>query len=374
MAAPRPSRGPSPRPGILEIAPYKGGDASLPGVTRVIKLASNEGPFGPSPKAMAAFSETAAKLHLYPDGGSVQLRKAIAGVYGLEADRIVCGTGSDELLALLARAYAGPGDEVILSEHEFLMYRIAALSAGATPVEVPMVDLCCSVDNILGAVSANTRIVFLANPNNPIGTFVPKAELARLAAGLPEDCLLVIDSAYAEYVERDDYEPGVALVNQYPNVIMTRTFSKIYALGGLRIGWGYGSPEVIDVLDRIRGVFNVTLPGQAAAQAAVEDIEFVERCRDHNRTCRAWFAEALRAFGLTVPPSEGNFVLVRFPDGQAQAAAADETLRKAGIIVRVMKSYGFEDALRISIGPEEDMTLCRDVLATFMGNFMGKSA
>lgn len=361
-------QGPQPRPGILEISPYVGGEAKLPGFDRVIKLASNEGPFGPSPKVVEAIRAAAPKVHLYPDGGATRLRRALAEAHGLEMARIVCGTGSDEILALLARAYAGPGDEVVISEHEFLIYRLATLSAGATPVDVPMTDgLVCDVDAMLAAVTARTRLVFIANPNNPVGTYVTAADMERLAAALPAHCLLVIDSAYAEYVEADDYGDGLDLARRYPNVITTRTFSKIYALGGLRLGWAYGGEAVIDVLNRVRGVFNVTSLSEEAGLAALADTDFLQHCRDHNRQWRDWFAGELRALGLEVGDSAGNFVLVHFNKScSLTAQAADAYLRGRGIIVRRMTSYGFEDALRITIGSEEEIKACLDALADFM--------
>ncbi|HSV28892.1 MAG TPA: histidinol-phosphate transaminase, partial [Candidatus Omnitrophota bacterium] len=230
---------PTPRPGIMDIKPYVGGESDIKGVSRVIKLSSNEGALGPSPKAMDAFKAMAHDMHRYPDGGATQLRKALAARWGVDADRIVCGAGSDELLGILCRAYAGPGDEVLYSAHGFLMYGIAAKSCGATPVTAPEVDLTASVDNLLKAVTPRTRIVFLANPNNPTGTYLPADEVKRLRAGLRPDILLVIDAAYAEFVSKNDYTPGIELVDAGDNTVMCRTFSKIFALGGLRLGWAY---------------------------------------------------------------------------------------------------------------------------------------
>ncbi|MDP6787707.1 MAG: histidinol-phosphate transaminase [Rhodospirillales bacterium] len=356
------------RPGIMEITPYVGGDADVAGVERVIKLASNEGALGPSPKAVAAYGDAAASLHRYPDGSAEDLRKALGSHHGLDPARIVCGAGSDELIGLLCRAYAGPGDEVLHSEHGFLMYPIAARTVGATPVAAPETDLTTDVDALLGKVTARTRIVFVANPNNPTGTYLPAAEVARLRAGLPADVLLVLDAAYAEYVSRDDYAPGSELVDGGENVVMTRTFSKLYALGGVRLGWAYCPPVVADVLSRARNPFNVSAPAQAAGRAALADAAFAERSRRHNDTWLAWFTGQMRDLGLEVPTSIGNFVLVRFPDRPGlDAEAADAFLRLRGIITRRMAGYGLADSMRITIGLEDEMRAVAAALKEFLG-------
>jgi histidinol-phosphate aminotransferase len=311
---------------------------------------------GPSPHAVAAYRALAGDIHRYPDGGSHGLRTAIARHYGLEAERIVCGSGSDELLSNLARAYAGPGDEVLYSRHGFLMYPIAARSVGATPVVAPEHDLTTDVDALLARVTERTRIVFLANPNNPTGTYIPVDEVARLHAGLPAHVLLIIDAAYAEYVSRNDYEPGIELVRRHPNVVMTRTFSKIFALGGLRIGWAYCPDAVADVLNRLRSPFNVNAAAQAAGVAALDDVAFTGRSRAHNDAWLPWTVQSLQALGLTVTPSVGNFVLVRLPDAPARNAdAAWAHLQQAGILTRKMGSYGLPEYLRITIGTEAEM-------------------
>jgi histidinol-phosphate aminotransferase len=356
---------PRPRPGILEIAPYVGGESKVAGAARVIRLASNESALGPSPRAVEAYRAAAQDLHRYPDGSSIALRRAIAKRYGLDADRIVCGTGSDELINLLARAYAGPGDEVIYSRHGFLMYPIAAQSAGATVVAVPETELTADVDGILARVNGKTKLVFLANPNNPTGTFVAREAVTRLHAGLPKSTLLVVDAAYAEFVTRNDYEPGVELVENAENVVMLRTFSKIYALAALRIGWAYCSAGVADVLNRIRGVFNVNLPAQAAAVAALADVAAVDRAREHNDIWRPWLERELGALGLHVTPAVANFVLVRFAAKPKDAAAALAFLQSRGILVRKMGAYGLPDHLRISIGLEEEMRAVAAALADF---------
>jgi len=358
----------TPRPGIMDITPYVGGESKLPGVDRVIKLASNEGPFGPSPKAMEAYKETAPSLHRYPDGGAWELTGAISEKYGIERKQIVCGAGSDEILGLLCRAYAGPGDEVLYSDHGFLMYYIAAKTAGATPVTAPEVNLTANADNLLAAVTEKTRIVFLAEPNNPTGTYMGKDEVKRLHAGLPKNVVLVIDAAYAEFVaDRDDYSAGIELVEANDNVVMTRTFSKLYGLGGLRIGWAYGSAEIIDVLHRVRNPFNTSNAAQAAALGAINDDEFVAKTLKHNRKWLEWTADEMRKLGLTVPDSVGNFVLVRFPEQNGKTAeAADAFLRERGLIVRRMVPYKLPDSLRVTIGLEDEMKLFVDAVKDFM--------
>lgn len=356
------------RPGILEIAPYVGGEAGLSGHKTVIRLASNENPLGPSPLAVEAYRKLGTELHRYPDGGAVRLRETIGRRFGLDPARLVCGAGSDELISFLMRAYAGPGDEVLYSRHGFLMYPIAARSVGATPVAAPETDLTADVDALLAAVGPRTRIVFLANPNNPTGSYLTVDEVARLRRGLRDDILLVIDAAYAEYVTRNDYEAGVSLVDAGDNTVMIRTFSKIYALAALRLGWAYCPPGVADVLNRVRGPFNVTAAAQAAGIAALEDPAHAEASRAHNARWLAWFTGEAEALGLTVAPSVGNFVLVRFPAGaDRDADAAHDFLNGRGIIPRKMGSYGLGDSLRITIGLESDMKAVIAALADFVG-------
>src|ERR1700688_4543127 len=297
--------GPVPGPGILDIDPYVGGDAKLEGVERPIRLASNESALGPSPKAVAAYRALADEIHRYPDGSAAELRGALGRHHGLDPERIVCGSGSDELIGLLLRAYAGPESEVLYSRHGFLMYPIGAQSVGATPVAVPERDLTADVDGFLALVNERTRIVFIANPNNPTGTYLSAAEKARLHAGLPRKIVLAIDAAYAEFVNRNDYEPGIALVNRADNVVMLRTFSKIYALAGLRLGWAYCPPAIADVLHRIRGPFNVSAPALAAGVAAVEDVAALAHARAHNERWLPWLSERLAALGLELTPSVG---------------------------------------------------------------------
>jgi histidinol-phosphate aminotransferase len=358
---------PVPGPGILDIDPYVGGESKASGGLRPIRLASNESALGPSPKAIAAYRALAGDIHRYPDGSAAELREALGRYHGLDPERIVCGSGSDELIGLLLRAYANHGDEVLYSRHGFLMYPIGAKSVGATPVAVPERDLTADVDGFLARVTERTRIVFIANPNNPTGTYLSADEMARLHAGLPRHVVLAIDAAYAEFVNRNDYEAGIGLVNRAENVVMLRTFSKIYALAGLRLGWAYCPPAIADVLNRIRGPFNVTAPALAAGVAAVEDVGALARARAHNERWLAWLSERLAALGLELTPSVGNFVLPRFPDDpRRNADAAFDFLQSRGILTRKMGGYGLPWHLRITIGTGEEMETVAAALAEFM--------
>jgi histidinol-phosphate aminotransferase len=343
---------PIPKPGIMDIAPYVPGKSGPKGA-KVHKLSSNESPLGASPRAVAAFTAAAASLELYPDGSAAELREAIAIRYGLKPDRIVCGAGSDELLQLLAHAYLAPGDEAIYSQFGFLVYPIAIMANGATAVAAPERDFTASADDIVKLVTAKTRIVFLANPNNPTGTYLPFSEVKRLHTGLPKRVLLVLDAAYAEYVRRNDYESGIELVSTFDNVVMTRTFSKIYGLAGLRLGWAYCPAHVADALNRIRGPFNVSAAALAAGAAAVADQAFVETAFAHNEKWLPWLSREIAALGLEVTPSAGNFLLVHFPpDAAHNAPAADEFLVAHGLVLRRMEAYGLPGALRLTVGTE----------------------
>ena len=360
---------PVPRPGILDIAAYVGGESKAAGVQRPIRLASNESALGPSPKAVAAYRALADDIHRYPEGSATELRAALGRYHGLDPERIVCGSGSDELIGLLLRSYAGPGDEVLYSRHGFLMYPIGAKSVGATPVAVPEKALTADVDGILAHVTERTRIVFVANPNNPTGTYLSAEEMARLHAGLPENVVLAIDAAYAEFVNRNDYEPGIGLVNRSSNVVMLRTFSKIYALAGLRLGWAYCPPAIADVMNRVRGPFNVTAPALAAGLAAIEDVGALARARAHNERWLPWFSERLAALDLPLTPSVGNFVLPEFPDEpKHNAEAVFAFLQSRGILTRKMAGYGLPRHLRITIGTGEEMEAVAAALAEFMAS------
>jgi histidinol-phosphate aminotransferase len=347
-------RKPLPRPEILAIDPYVPGKSNVPGVAKAHKLSSNESPLGPSPKAIEAVRALADSLELYPDGASTALREAIGRRYGLDASRIICGNGSDELLALLAHVFLHPGDEGLYSQYGFLTYPICIRAAGGVPVIAKETDKTASVDAILERVSSRTKIVYLANPNNPTGTYIPFSEVKRLHAGLPPHTLMVIDAAYAEYVTRNDYAAGVELASTADNVVMTRTFSKIHGLAGLRIGWAYGSAHVIDALNRVRGPFNLNGAAQAAGVASLGDAAHIEGAIAHNTRWLPWLAEAITALGVEVTPSVGNFLLLTFPKQSGRTAGdADAFLSARGFILRSVASYGLPDSLRLTVGREE---------------------
>jgi histidinol-phosphate aminotransferase len=359
---------PQPRSGVLDIAAYVPGKSEAPGVARVFKLSSNETPLGPSPRAREAYREAAEHLEDYPDGSAFDLRVAIGRAFGLDPARIVCGAGSDDLLNLLARAYLRDGDEAIHTTHGFLVYPIATLGTGAKPVVAPERDHTADVDALLVAVTERTKLVFLANPNNPTGTYVPFDEVKRLHAGLPPHVLLVLDAAYAEYVRRNDYEAGIELVATSENVVMCRTFSKIYGLAALRLGWLYGPAHVIDALNRIRGPFNVNAPAIAAGIAAIEDTAHLDMAREHNTRWLAWLTDEIGKLGLKVTPSVANFVLIHFPREKGRTAQdADAFLTARGLILRQVAAYKLPHALRMSVGTEEANRLVVAALAEFMG-------
>ncbi len=361
------SNRPQPRPSVLEIAPYVPGKAKAGAVPAVHKLSSNETPLGASRKAIEAFKAAAEKLELYPDGAHTQLREAIARRYGLDPARIVCGAGSDELISFLCNAYLGPGDEAVQSQYGFLMYAISTLAAGGRMVSAPERDFLADVDALLAAVTPNTKLVFLANPNNPTGTYLPFAEVKRLAESLPPHVLLVIDAAYAEYVRRNDYSAGLELAATMDNVVMLRTFSKIHGLAALRIGWMYGPAAVVDAVNRVRGPFNLGGAASAAGAAAIDDTAHVENAIAHNEMWLGWLEAELTSLGLTVTPSVGNFLLVHFPDVDGKRAAdADAFLQDRGIVVRRMDGYGLKGALRITIGTEAANRAVAEALAAFV--------
>jgi histidinol-phosphate aminotransferase len=345
-----------PQPGIMEIALYEGGQSHVEGVADVLKLSSNENPYGPSPDAKQAIADAIGQIHRYPNTDHLPLREAIAEVHGLDPARIICGVGSDEIIQFLCQAYAGPGDEVLHTEHGFAMYRISALAAGATPVEAPERERVTDVDALLAACTERTKLVFIANPNNPTGTMIGGNELARLADGLPEQAILVLDGAYAEFV--DGYDGGAALVEARENVVMTRTFSKLYGLGGLRVGWGYAPKPIIDVLNRIRLPFNLSELQMAAAIAAIRDRSWAVRSKAENARLRVWLAEELAALGVPSDTSLANFILARFAN-PAEAEAVDAHLKSRGVIVRRVSGYGLPHCLRITVGDDAG---CRRVV------------
>lgn len=344
---------PLPQPGILDIAAYVPGKAGAAG-SHAVKLSANESPLGASPKAVAAFRAASEHLEIYPEGSSNLLRTALSDVHGVAAERIVCGNGSGDLLHLLAQCYLGEGDEAVMNRYGFSVYPIITKAAGASIVMVEETDYTADVDLLLAAVTPKTKIVWLANPNNPTGTYLSDAEVRRLHAGLRPDILLVIDSAYAEYVTAADYSVGLDLATQASNVVMVRTLSKM-GLAAARVGWMVGPAAVIDAINRIRGPFNVNLPGQLAGAAAVRDTEFTARLKAHNAQWRDWITQELDSNHMHVVPSQGNFVMVLFPDAE-HAQLAFDTLMERGLVVReIGNSYGIPHGLRISIGSEQAM-------------------
>jgi len=358
---------PSPRPSLLAIDPYVPGRSKLAGQGPVIKLSSNETPLGPSPHAVEAYRAGAAHLDRYPDGACTALREAIGAAYGLNPSHIICGNGSDELFHLLAQAYLGVGDEAIYTEHGFLVYRIAILAAGAEPVVAPEVNLTASIDAILERVTPRTKAVFIANPNNPTGTYLPNQEVRRLRAALPENVLLVLDGAYAEYVNRNDYEAGIELVATTSNTIMTRTFSKIFGLAAARIGWAYAPAEIIDALNRIRSPFNLAQPSMDAAVAALADTAHIDAAKAHNETWRDIVTRELRRMGFDVRNSAANFVLIPFRNEPGRTAQdADAFLNERRIILRQVGAYGLPHALRMTIGLEEENRAVLEALHEFV--------
>jgi histidinol-phosphate aminotransferase len=354
-----------PRPGLLDIKPYVPGAAAPAGS---VKLSSNENALGCSPKAREAFDAAAHKLHIYPDGGATRLRDAIAREENLDPERIVCGAGSDELLQLIGRAYLAPGDTVVQTQYGFLVYRLVALQSGAQILSAPETNYTADVDAILETAGDAAKIVFLANPNNPTGTWIKGAEVRRLRENLPEDTLLVLDGAYEEFVNAPGYEDPMALVDDYDNVVVTRTFSKIHGLAGLRLGWMYGPKAIVDVIHRVRGPFNVNLPAIEAGVAAIQDRDFIAQSKAHNDRWVGQLTQEIRGLGLEVTPSVCNFVLVHFPDEDGRdAMAAAAFLADRGLIVRPLQPYGLPGALRISIGMDDDNRQVIEALRAFTG-------
>ena len=355
----------TPRPGIMDAPVYVPGEHKVQGHENPAVLSANENPYGPSPKAIEAYSAAAGNLHRYPDGGSRKLRDSIAKIHDIDASRVTCGAGSDEIITFLTRCYAGPGDEVLYSQYGFLMYPIAALTVGATPVTAPETDLRTDINAVLDKINDNTKIIFIANPNNPTGSYLTRDEIVTLADNVPPSCLLVIDAAYAEFVDDEDYSSGLDLVDRYDNLVMTRTFSKAYGLASLRIGWCYASAEVTDVLNRVRGPFNLSAASQAAGLAAMEDQDYIKRTVADNNRWRDYLTGSLRQSGIEVPPSVGNFILAGFGDVE-KADAAYTHLESVGIIARKMGGYGLPSYIRISIGTEDEVKRTADALNAFM--------
>ena len=359
---------PNPRPGLRDIDYYMVGIAKLPGFDRVIKLSSNESPLGASPRALEAAAKALEDMHRYPEVDTERLQEALAARFGLEPGRIAFGTGSDELLARLVQTYAGPGDEVIHSAHAYMQFPIYAATAGAHPVSAPDDDFRHSVDSILGCVTDRTRVVIIANPDNPSGTYLSGEEVRRLRENLPPAVLLIIDAAYEEYATANDYESGTRLVAERDDVVVTRTFSKVFGMAGLRLGWCYAPLEVIDLLNRIGPSFPVNLAANAAGLAALADQAHTEAVLAHNAKYLRRFSDALSGMGLVVYPSQTNFVLVRFPNTDGKSAPeADRALQGEGIIARRFAVPDFEDKLRFTMGLDDEMEITIAALGRFMG-------
>jgi histidinol-phosphate aminotransferase len=360
---------PKPLAGLQQIAPYIAGESEIENFNDIIKLAANEGAFGPSPKTLEAIKAISNEFHRYPDGDNNDLRELLAEKHKIPKNNIICGAGSDELISLLCRSYAGPNDEILCSAHGFAMYPIYGLTVRATIITAPENNITLDVDQLLSNITDNTKLVFIANPNNPTGTYISIQEIQRFIDGLPSEVLLVLDSAYSEFVEREDYSDGADFVGNNDNIVMLRTFSKIYGMGGLRLGWIYAPDSVIDILNRMRSPFNVSYPAIAAGIAAIQDEEFINMAQKHNKKWLKWTTDNIRAIGLEVPDSVCNFIVVRFPtdrQNNTTAEAADAFLKSKGIIIRRLAGYGMPDALRISIGLEQEMKAVVDALTEFM--------
>lgn len=343
--------GPQPKDGVLDMPAYVGGREAVEGVKDPYKLSANENPLGASPKALAALKDLG-DPSIYPDGGALALREKLAALNGLDAARIVCGNGSDDILTLLAQAYLGPGDEMVHTAHAFLIYKLASRATGAMPVEVAETDLTANVDALLAAVTDKTKIVFLANPNNPTGTMLDRDAIARLHAGLPDNVLLVLDGAYAEYVDPAVYPAAFDMVEAYANVVTTRTFSKAYGLAALRLGWGYCPLPVADALNRLRGPFNINVAAMRAGLAALDDQTHIETSRAHNAHWRDWLVQQIGGLGISVRSTQANFILLQFADA-AQAARVEAAMGAAGVIPRGLSAYGLSDMLRLSVGTQD---------------------
>ena len=342
--------GPIAKDGVLDMPPYVGGKEAVEGVENPYKLSANENPLGASPKALEALKNLT-DPSLYPDGGARALRQKVAALNGLDAERIVCGNGSDDILTLLAQAYLGPGDEMLHTAHAFLIYKLASRATGATPIEVAEDDLTASVDALLGALTDKTKVVFLANPNNPTGTMLNGDEIARLHQALPSHVLLVLDGAYAEYVAPQEYPAAFDMVEAHNNVVTTRTFSKAYGLAALRLGWGYCSPQIADALNRLRGPFNINAAAMSAGLAALDDQAHIENSRAHNTQWRDWLVQQIGGLGIGVRTTQANFILLQFADAQ-EAAQAEAVLCANGVIPRALIAYGLPHMLRLSIGTQ----------------------
>jgi len=341
--------------GIASLRPYKQGQSKIGNRTNPIKLSSNESNLGASPKAIKAYKEYADQLFRYPEGSQRELTQAIGERFGLNPQQIICGNGSDELILLLIRAYTQPNDEIIISEYSFVMAKIHARIHGANVIIAPEPELKISVDEILSRLTPRTKMIIVANPNNPIGQYISADEIKRLHENLPSDVLFVLDGAYADYVEEADFDDGAKRADEHGNIVITRTFSKLYGLAGLRIGWAYAPPNIIDTLQRIRTPFNTNGAALAAATEAVQDKEYADFVRQHNAKWLRQINEALTKLGLTMIKSVTNFYLIRFDEfGEAGAEKAWEFLLQKNIIARPISASGPPNCLRLTIGRDEE--------------------
>lgn len=350
----RKMNGPKTHSWIEELGIYAAGKSKVEGTLKPVKLSANECALGPSPMAMEAYTREAPNLYRYPDPSYTELRAALAKKYNIDANRIVCGVGSDELLRIACKAYLKPGDEAIFVAHSFSMYPIAIQSVGAKAIEVADVNYTASVDNILAAINDKTKLIFIANPNNPTGTYLPRDEVERLWKNVPDHVLLVLDSAYAEFMEEADYSAGIELVDRSTNVFMTRTFSKLYGLAALRLGWGYAPEKIAQTLDKCRDPFNIPSCTQAAGVAALKDTEFEKKVITHTTKWRKWLSSELTSLGLTVIPSVTNFILFRFDNTAKSASAANDYLTQHGYILRYYSGQGLGNFLRLTLGTEKE--------------------
>lgn len=359
---------PEPTTGVASLAPYQQGKLAIAGVANPLKLSSNESMAGPSPKALAAYRAMADQLALYPDGSQRALREALAQVHSLDADHIVCGNGSEELIQLVIRAFVEAGDEVVLSQYSFAMAFIHATAQGARLVVADEPDLRPDVDKMLAAVTPRTKMVIVASPNNPVGQYLPAAELARLVDGLPPHIILLLDGAYADYVDAPDFDAGERYVEARDNVVMTRTFSKLYGLAGLRIGWMYAPPGIIDAVQRIRTPFNANAAALAAAEAAARDTDYADAIRRENNIELARIAAAFAGSGIEFVPSAANFYLLRFMAAGRDPAGAAAHLEADGIIPRPVNAGGPAGCLRITVGrPHQNDRVIASLLAYMQG-------
>ena len=356
-----------PKRGIDTIKIYKGGTSKISGIKNIIKLSSNESPLGPSKKAIDAYQKSSSKLSRYPELTAESLQQIVASKFNLNSDQIICGTGSDEILIFVALAFCSPGDEIIHAQHGFEMYPIVTKYVGAESVLAEEIDYKISINSILDNVSDSTKIIFIANPNNPTSTYLNRKELRLLMNKISKNIVVVIDAAYAEFTDADDYDRTFDLANEYENVIITRTFSKAYSLAGLRLGWGYASKILIDIIKKVRPPFNLPHGAIAAGIAALHDDDHLHKVVKHNSNIKSWFIDELNNLGFKAYKTQANFVFVLIPEKENQSASIiNDYLISNGIAVRYLLSYGLDNALRITLGTREELDLTIKMLKEFV--------